>query len=56
MKFELVKIRKSTKGWLVHINIIPEFCGCMFRRRIFEFEQEKEPTVEEIRKRYENKN
>lgn len=55
MKFELVKIRKSTKGWLAYINVIPDFCGCSLSRRVFEFEQDEKPTLEEIIKRYESK-
>jgi len=52
--FDVVKIRKSTKGWLVYINIIPQYCGCTFARRVFEFIQEHEPTLEEIKNRYES--
>lgn len=53
--YEIVKIRKTTKGWLVHINIIPEYCGCTFNRRVIEFIQEKEPTVEQIENEIKNR-
>lgn len=51
--FEVKKIRKVTRGWLVILSI-PNNCGCQLNRRPFLFEQEKEPTEEEIRKKYES--
>ena len=47
--FEIVKKRKYSKGWLVIVKITSSFCGCMMARRVLEFEQEEEPTEEEIR-------
>lgn len=55
MTYEVKKIRKYSKGWLVYIQTTSLACGCNVKPIIITFEQEKEPTEEEIRKRYESK-
>jgi len=51
--FEIKKIRKVSKGWLVIVTI-PTACGCQLRRKPILFIQEKEPTVEQIENEIKN--
>ena len=46
-KIEIKKKRKVSKGWLITLTI-PNNCGCQLGRRVLLFEQEEEPTEEEI--------
>jgi len=56
MEFNIVKVFKECGVWLVYIDLIPQYCGCSLSRRILQFDQESEPTEEEIKQKYESNN
>ena len=55
MTHEVKKIRKYSKGWIVYVQTTSLGCGCNVKPMVMTFNQEKEPTVEQIENEIKNR-